>query len=97
MDIAQYRGRDLDTGVIVHGKLRVFFDDDILESSHIITNEGGEHYVAPTSIAQLVGYDRDEQLIYEGDLIVRTDQDNLLQRAQRGVKYPKQSTLLVRT
>ena len=83
---SQYRGRPikfrghvpdsdkLDGGKVVYGSLVVYATGMY---THWIYTEGAErnYPVEPESVAQLVGYDRDGQEVYEGDVLILSDTD----------------------
>lgn len=69
-------------GEIICGSLMVFADDPIAGCTHWIIDEKSKPYrnypVDEDSIAQLVGYDRDGNEVYEGDYVyVRTNRGNI--------------------
>ena len=62
----KFRGRDVETGKMVYG-------DFINGASGTLINEHKfampARYVEPSSVAQLVGYDKNGDEVYEGDIL----------------------------
>lgn len=62
----KFRGRGIETGRVVHG----YFFVDRCGQPCIATNRTAAYEVDPDSVAQLVGYDKDGNEVYEGDIFV---------------------------
>lgn len=66
----RFRGKCVDTGEYVYGD---FVHRGPLESKPgIIDDEDFYNEIDPDSVAQLCGYDRDGNEVYEGDILVGT-------------------------
>lgn len=65
----KFRGRDLDSGKYVYG----FYVTGAGDKPFIlVTNAQGQYLrpVAPDTVAQLVGYDKNGKEVYEGDTVI---------------------------
>lgn len=75
----KFRGRvpddqGIDAGKIVYGSLVDHGESKYGYRYWIYPLESDRNYpVAPDTVAQLVGYDKNEKEVYEGDTIVRDD------------------------
>ncbi len=61
----KFRGKRSDNGEFVYGSDLAQYDGYVL-----ISNGAPRIYVDPDSIAQLVGYDKDGNEVYEGDTVI---------------------------
>ena len=64
----KFRGRDIDTGEFVYAELGQVSAEISDEYLSFITDD--MHLVDADTIAQFVGYDRDGNEVYEGDIFV---------------------------
>jgi len=81
----KFRGRDIFTGELHYGFYRTDEDGaNILEDRH-------GYLVEPDSVAQLVGYDRDGNEIYEGDVVISEYGDEVVARLMNNL--PPKPTL----
>ena len=66
----KFRGRDVHTGEVIYGALRIIgINPHIYKEAHCYYEEELIE-VDPDSVAQLVGYDANGKEVYEGDTVV---------------------------
>lgn len=68
----KFRGRLLD-GHVVYGSYYYENFSDIGEVHYIVDEHGGEYVIAPDSVAQLVGYDKNRREVYDNDTLIDRD------------------------